>query len=192
MSSSCLAPSPAARYQSTADARVGGDGRRCDFGDTIVSPNGRIPVAATTTFKLPPDLRARVDRLAGATGRSAHGLMVQAIEREVAREERLQAFVEEALEADRAIEAGGEVYAAEDVHGWIEGLAQGKRPARPKPWRRSSTHRAQSNTLNAPWSSSQLKSRRRRRLPQRPTRGRSECSSSTRWSGGVSTASFAS
>lgn len=92
-------------------------------------------MTATTTLKLPPELRARVDRLAGASGRTAHGLMVQAIEREVAREERLQAFVEEALEADRAIEAGGEVYAADDVHAWLERLAQGKRPARPKPWR---------------------------------------------------------
>ena len=92
-------------------------------------------MVATTALKLPPDLRARIDQLAKASGRSAHGLMVQAIEREVAREERMQAFVEEALEADRAINTGGEVYAADDVHPWLERLASGKRVARPKPWR---------------------------------------------------------
>jgi predicted transcriptional regulator len=91
-------------------------------------------MSATTTLKLPPELRARVARLAKASGRSAHGLMLQAIEREVDREERVQAFVQEALEADRSIEAGGEVYAAEDVHAWIERLANGKRAPRPKPW----------------------------------------------------------
>jgi len=42
----------------------------------------------------------------------------------------------EALEADREIERTGEVYAAEDVHAWLERLAQGKRAPRPKPWRR--------------------------------------------------------
>lgn len=92
-------------------------------------------VTTTTTLKLPPELRTRVNRLAQASGRSPHGLMVKAIEREVEREERLQAFVKEALEADRDIESGGEVFAAADVHDWIERLAGGKQTAPPKRWR---------------------------------------------------------
>jgi hypothetical protein len=55
--------------------------------------------------------------------------MLEALERE----KRRAAFVEEALAADRAIEAGGEVYAAADVHGWLARLARGERAARPKP-----------------------------------------------------------
>ena len=43
-------------------------------------------MASTTTLKLSPDLRERIDRLAKASGRTPHGLMVQALEREVARE----------------------------------------------------------------------------------------------------------
>jgi hypothetical protein len=62
--------------------------------------------------------------------------MLEAIERHVDYEERMRAFVEEALTADRAIERTGEVYRADDVHAWIERLARGARAARPKPWRR--------------------------------------------------------
>jgi hypothetical protein len=42
----------------------------------------------------------------------------------------------EALASDAAIEAGAAVYRAEDVHAWIEHLAKGAKPARPRPWRR--------------------------------------------------------
>jgi predicted transcriptional regulator len=93
-------------------------------------------MAMTTTLKLPPTLRARVARVARKTGRTPHRLMLEAIERETAREERVEAFVKEALAADRAIEATGEVYAAPDVHAWILRLASGKKAPRPKPWRR--------------------------------------------------------
>ncbi len=89
----------------------------------------------STTLKLPDELRARVERLARATGRSAHRVMVEAVAREVEREERLQALVAEALAADREIEAGGEVYAADEVHDWIERLAAGDPAARPRPCR---------------------------------------------------------
>ena len=90
----------------------------------------------TTTLKLPAELRARINRLAEASGCSPHGLMVRAIEREVEREERLQSFVQEALEADRDIEAGGEVYGADDVHAWLERLASGRLGVRrPRRWR---------------------------------------------------------
>jgi predicted transcriptional regulator len=93
-------------------------------------------MSATTTLKLPEDLKARINRLARETGRSAHSLMVEALEREVSREERLRAFVREALDADAAIEAGAEVYGADDVHAWLERLAKNPKAARPKPWRK--------------------------------------------------------
>lgn len=91
---------------------------------------------ATTTLKIPLSLRKRVAHVARKQGRSPHGFMLDAIDRETAREERLEAFVQEALAADRAIDETGEVYAASDVHRWLERLARGKKAPRPRPCRR--------------------------------------------------------
>lgn len=93
-------------------------------------------MASTTTLKLPPTLKQRLAALAEESGKSPHSLMIEAIERHIEYEERVRAFVEEALEADRDIERTGEVYAAADVHAWLGRLAQGKKVRRPKPWRR--------------------------------------------------------
>jgi len=90
----------------------------------------------TTTLKLPEKLKARIARLAKDTGRSAHALMVEALEREVSREERMKVFVRDALAAKVDIESGGAVYRAEDVHAWLDRLAKGQKTPRPAPWRR--------------------------------------------------------
>jgi len=92
-------------------------------------------MAATTTLKLPEKLKARIARIAAQSGRSPHSVMLEALEREVARTERVREFVREALAADAAVEAGAAVYRAEDVHAWLERLAKGGKPARPRPWR---------------------------------------------------------
>jgi len=107
---------------------------RCYHGVTATL----LPVlmASTTTLKLPEKLKARIARLARETGRSAHALMIEALEREVTREERMKAFVRDALAAKADIEAGGAMYRAEDVHAWMERLAKGEKPPRPAPWRR--------------------------------------------------------
>lgn len=93
-------------------------------------------MSETTTLKLPEKLKARIARIAKETGRSAHSLMIEALEREVTREERTRAFVQEALASDAAIDAGENVYRAEDVHVWLERLAKDGRTARPKAWRK--------------------------------------------------------
>ncbi len=90
---------------------------------------------SSTTLKLPRTLKARIARVAKKTGRTPHAFMVEALERQTAKQEQMEAFVQEALDADRDIEEGGEVYAADDVHGWLARLARGERAARPKPWR---------------------------------------------------------
>lgn len=92
-------------------------------------------MAQTTTIKIPPKLKARVAALAKKTGRSAHNLILEAIERHAEREEALEAFVKEALEAEADIDKTGEVYRAEDVHAWIDRMARGEKSQRPKPWR---------------------------------------------------------
>lgn len=93
-------------------------------------------MSSTTTLKLSEKLKARIARLAKQSGESPHSLMVKALEREVAREERVRDFVRAAMAADAAIDAGGAVYRAEDVHAWMERLAKGEKPPRPAPWRR--------------------------------------------------------
>lgn len=90
----------------------------------------------TTTLKLPPELKRRVSRLAKESGKTAHAFMVQAIEREATREERMRQFVRDAIAADAAAEAGGPVYRAEDVYAWMERRARGEKAPRPKPWRK--------------------------------------------------------
>ncbi len=93
-------------------------------------------MTTSTTLKLPEKLKARIARLAKETQRSAHSLMLEALEREVAREERMRTFVREALAADAAVEAGAAVYRAEDVHAWLDRLAKKGKTARPQPWRK--------------------------------------------------------
>jgi len=93
-------------------------------------------MAATTTIRLPPKLRARVGSLAKQTGRSAHSFIIEAVERHAHYEEQMRSLVREALAADADIEKSGEVYRAEDVHAWMSRLAAGDNVARPKPWRR--------------------------------------------------------
>ena len=93
-------------------------------------------MTATTTLKLPEKLKSRIARLAKKTRRSAHGLMIDALEREVTREERMESFVSEALAADAKVEAGAAVYRTGDVHDWLDRLAKNGNAARPKPWRK--------------------------------------------------------
>jgi predicted transcriptional regulator len=93
-------------------------------------------MAATTTIRLDPELRARLQVLAGQTGRSVHSLIVEAVARYADYEERLQALVAEALAADARIDALGEVYRADDVQAWVTRLADNPKAPRPKSWQR--------------------------------------------------------
>jgi predicted transcriptional regulator len=93
-------------------------------------------MSATTTIRLPPKLRARIQTLAKQTGRSAHSVILEAVERHADYEEQLRSLVKDAIDADAEIERTGEVYRAADVHAWMDRLARGEAPARPKPWRR--------------------------------------------------------
>jgi len=93
-------------------------------------------MSATTTIRLPPKLRSRLQALARQSGRSAHSLIVEAVERHAAYEEQMRSLVKEAMSADEEIERTGEVYRAEDVHAWMQRLADGVASPKPKPWRR--------------------------------------------------------
>lgn len=132
-------------WRSSQDSReyrrdIGANPGACcvlDHGITMVTPQRtRIFLMATTTLKLSEALKARIARLARDSGCSAHSLMIGALEREVAREEHLRAFVSEARKSDAAMEAGANVYRAEDVHRWLDRQARNRTATRPKPWRK--------------------------------------------------------
>jgi len=92
-------------------------------------------VAATTTIRLPPKLRARIQVLARQTGRSAHSVILEAIERQVGHEEELRRLVRDALANEAQLERTKLVYGADDVAAWLERLgAPGA--TRPAPWPR--------------------------------------------------------
>jgi predicted transcriptional regulator len=90
----------------------------------------------STSVKLPAELKARIHKLAELSHRSPHSIMLEALTRGVDREERLHAFVQEAIQSDKEIEEGGNIYRAEDVHSWLKRLASGNTTERPKPWHR--------------------------------------------------------
>ena len=92
-------------------------------------------MAATTTIRLPPRLRARIQSLAKQSDRSAHSVILEAVERYAAHEEQMRTLVKEALAEDASIERGAAVYGAADVHAWLGRLAVNDAPARPKPRR---------------------------------------------------------
>jgi predicted transcriptional regulator len=93
-------------------------------------------MAATTTIRLPPKLRARLSTLAKQTGRSAHSLIVEAVERHAAYEEQIRSLVKDAIAADAEIDETGDVYRAADVHAWMQRLAVDGKATRPKPWQK--------------------------------------------------------
>jgi len=93
-------------------------------------------MSETTTIRLPPKLRARLRAIAKETDRSVHSLILEAVEKHTGYEEQMRKLVKEALEADEEIDRTGEVYRAEDVHAWVERLAQGGAQPKPKPWRK--------------------------------------------------------
>lgn len=90
----------------------------------------------TTTLKLADELKDRIAPLASASGQTAHAWMVAAIERQAALAEMREQFIAEAQSSAADVDAGGALYAAEDVHAYIVARAAsaggGKKPARPR------------------------------------------------------------
>jgi predicted transcriptional regulator len=93
---------------------------------------------AATSLKLPRELKTRIAAAADAAGKTPHAFMIEALERETARAEQYDAFIEDAVEAEREHERSGTHYAADDVFAYMSARAAGKRPRRPRPktWRK--------------------------------------------------------
>lgn len=90
-----------------------------------------------TSLKLPTALKTRIDRLAKKGDESPHALMVRALEAQVEAMEQHEAFLEDAVRADRVMEATGLGYEAGEVHDYLRARAAGRKAKRPKPvaWR---------------------------------------------------------
>ena len=90
-------------------------------------------MAATTTLKLPEDLKERIVPLAAAEGKTAHAWMVEAIASQAQAAENRKSFHDQARSRLKAFEQDRAVYRAEDVRRYFTALAAGRKAARPKP-----------------------------------------------------------
>jgi len=90
-------------------------------------------MASTTTLKLPEELKARIASAAQATGKSAHAFMVEALETQARLTEMRQSFINDAIASADEVDAGGALYAMEDVQAYILARTAGKAAKRPKP-----------------------------------------------------------
>lgn len=90
-------------------------------------------MAATTTLKLPEELKARIASAAQASGRTPHAFMIEALEVQARLAEMRQSFINDAITSAAEVDAGGALYAMEDVQAYILARTSGKAAKSPKP-----------------------------------------------------------
>jgi predicted transcriptional regulator len=93
---------------------------------------------ATTSLKLPDELKKRAASAAQAQGVSPHAFMVNAIELAATAAEQRGSLVAEALAAKEEMLATGKGYDTDEVHTYLKARASGEQSAEPqaKTWRR--------------------------------------------------------
>jgi predicted transcriptional regulator len=89
-------------------------------------------MAATTTLKLPEELKARIASAAKATGKAPHALMIDALSTQMTLFERRQAFIASALKAEQGVAEYGLVYEADEVFSYLQAKLDGKKTKWPK------------------------------------------------------------
>lgn len=82
---------------------------------------------STTRLRLPDKCKARIERLVAAQGRSAHALMVDALDETTPAMERRIEFEAEAARRWAEYRRTGEYYAMEDVRAYVLARAGGAR-----------------------------------------------------------------
>src|SRR5690349_22726355 len=85
-----------------------------------------------TTLKLPPELKHRIAKVINGTGQTAHAFMADAIRAQTERAEKRRAFTADALAARDEFALTRIGYAMEDVHGYVNARAAGKKVRKPK------------------------------------------------------------
>lgn len=87
---------------------------------------------STTSVKLDPETKARVQRLATAQRRTAHWIMRQAVELYVEREEARERLRQDALAAWADYQATGQHVTAAEADAWFAKLEAGEDAAPPE------------------------------------------------------------
>ena len=90
-------------------------------------------MSAPTTLRLPDELKDRIAASGAGRRRIAACGMVEAIERQAALAEARASFVQAAEQSAREVDAGGALYAAEDVIDYLVARTATGRAHRPKP-----------------------------------------------------------
>lgn len=86
---------------------------------------------STTSLKLSPELKARATEAARARGISTHAFLLDAVERETAREELRQSVVRESLDARRAYRRDGEYLDWSEVRDNLRARVRGEQSNEP-------------------------------------------------------------
>lgn len=81
---------------------------------------------ATTTLKLPEELKARIASAAQAAGKAPHAFMIEALSAQTALAERRQAFVASAMAAEQEVAQFGLVYDADEVFSYLRARLDGE------------------------------------------------------------------
>jgi len=89
--------------------------------------------AKTTSIKLPLQLKQRLQKVADSERRSAHWVMLEAIEEHVTRKELRAQFLKDAEESWRDYQETGLHLTGEEVNEWLRRRARGERVKMPEP-----------------------------------------------------------
>ncbi|MFA7399392.1 MAG: hypothetical protein WCZ98_02810 [Sideroxydans sp.] len=89
-------------------------------------------MASTTTLKISDELKQRIATVAQAAGKAPHAFMVEALEAQASLAEMRQSFLDDALASAAEVDAGGALYAMEDVQTYILKRTSGKAAKRPR------------------------------------------------------------
>ncbi|MFZ5594774.1 MAG: CopG family ribbon-helix-helix protein [Pseudomonadota bacterium] len=87
-----------------------------------------MTAAATrpVAIKIDPEMKERVKRLADARHRTPHWLMCEAITQYVEREEKREAFRQDAIKAWEEYQVTGRHATAEEVDAWLAKIEEGQ------------------------------------------------------------------
>jgi predicted transcriptional regulator len=85
-----------------------------------------MSTVSTTSLKLDPELKERVQQLASARRRSAHWIMREAVEQYVGREEKREQLRRDVLAAWAGFQATGLHATAEEADAWLAKLEAGE------------------------------------------------------------------
>lgn len=104
-------------------------------------------MSATTSLKLPDALKAQIAQTAARQGKTAHGLMIEALQTAMDDARMRQQFYEDGVAAYKDMVNTNVCYDGEDVFAWMRAKVRGGNPAwpDPKPYRADKPIRAKTS-----------------------------------------------